>query len=337
MVGRGGGLRVALPVVAITRGVPGETALPGAEVRVARDEPPLSRPELLEFVRGATAVVCMFHDRVDAEFLAAAGPGLRGVCTYAVGYDNIDLPACRRAGVTVCHTPGATTEGTANLAWGLLLAVARRIVPGDAFVRSGRWEREGNGFPKGWNTMDLADRTLLIVGAGRIGLAVARRGVAFGMRVEYVARSEHPEFHAAPVCAERAGLDEGLARADVVSLHTPLTPDTRHLLDARRLALLKPTAIVVNTSRGPVIDEAALAAALRAERLYGAGLDVFEHEPAVHPDLLGLDRVALSPHVGSAEARWRIEMTRMVMASAAALVEGRRPPSVVPESQADRP
>lgn len=325
-------MSIGRPIVAVTRGVPGEVVVPGADVRVARDEPPLTRGELLAFVRGATGVICMFNDRIDAEFLAAAGPGLRVVCTYAVGYDNIDLPACKAAGVTVCHTPSATTEGTANLAWGLILAVARRMLPGDAFVRSGQWAAEGNGFPKGWNTMDLADKVLLIVGAGRIGLAVARRGVAFGMRVQYVARSEHPEFHGEPISARRVALDEGLADADVVSLHTPLTPATRHLIDARRLGLLKPSAILINTSRGPVIDEAALALALREQRLWGAGLDVFEHEPAVHPDLLTLDNVVLSPHVGSAEFRWRREMTRLACESIAAIIAGRLPVNVVPES-----
>jgi glyoxylate reductase len=285
-------------------------------VRMSSGLSPLGRADLLAFVRGADAIVTMFTDRVDDEFLDAAGPRLRCVCNFAVGTDNIDFAACERRGVLVRNTPDVVTEGTANLAMGLILACSRRIVQADAYVRSGRFSRDGNTFPTGWMGMDLCGRELLIVGAGRIGYAVAQRALAFGMRIAYTSRSRKLNFEIAPVAARRVELDEGLACADVVSVHTPLTPETRGLIDARRLSLLRPEAILVNTARGAVIDEAALASVLRRGRIWGAGLDVFEREPAVHPDLLTLDNVVMTPHMGSAERRWREEMTIVAVESA---------------------
>jgi len=320
------------PLVAITRAVPGQVEILGARVKIAPAPPQMSRAELLDFIKGATVVGTMFHDRVDDEFLDAAAKGsgqIKGVCNYAVGVDNIDLGACRKRSVLVTNTPDAVTEGTANLAFGLILAVARKIAEADRFCRSGRFEREGNTFPTGWCGIHLAGQTLLIVGAGRIGRAVALRAQAFGMHVRYVARSRHLDFEQAPLAAPRVDLDEGLPFADVVSIHTPLTPETRHLINARRLAMLKPTAIVVNTSRGPIIDEAALAEALRARRIWGAGLDVYENEPRIDPTLLRLDNVVMTPHIGSGEQYWREQMTRMVCENATAIVAGREPPNLV--------
>jgi len=327
--------------LAITRAIPfrglASGALPtgagsmfeGVAVRMAAPNPQMSREELLGFVKGADAVVSMFHDRVDDEFLDAAGPQLKAVCNFAVGVDNIDLAACRRRGVVATNTPDVVTEGTANLAWALILAVARRVIPGDRACRTGMFEREGNGFPIGWMGMHLAGQTLLIVGAGRIGRAVAQRGVAFGMRIMYAARSRHIDFELAPTVARRVELDEGLGLADVVSLHTPLTPETRHLINARRLGMMKAEAILINTARGPVVDESALAEALKAGRLWGAGLDVFEHEPKVHAGLVGLENVVLTPHIGSAERHWREEMTGLAVGSALASLRGERPQNVV--------
>lgn len=317
------------PLVAVTRAVPGEVDIPDAQVRIAPAEPQMTRGELLDFVRGSTVVVSMFHDRVDAQFLDAAGPQLRGVCNFAVGVDNFDLAECRRRGVAVTNTPDAVTEGTANIALALMLAAARRVGEGDRFVRAGRFEKQGNIFPTGWLGVHTTGQTLLIVGAGRIGRAVALRALGFGMRVLYVARSSHPDFEQAPIAAERVELDEGLRRADFVSIHTPLTPDTRHLIDARRLGLMKPTAVLVNTSRGPVVDEAALAAALRAGVIFGAGLDVFEFEPRVLPELLECENAVFTPHIGSGERKYREMMTAMACANARAILAGQRPPNLV--------
>lgn len=335
-----------LPLIAITRGVPLPDSIARAvasdtqptrrafthtdlRIAMAPDNPAQSRESLHAFVKGATVIVSMFHDRIDAALLDAAGPQLKGVCNFAVGYDNIDVAACRARNVIACNCPDAVTEGTANLAWGLILSVARCMRPADAFVRSGEFTRRGNPGISDWLGVHLTGQKILIVGAGRIGKAVAQRALAFGMRVLYTARTRHVDFELAPLAAERVDLDEGLKIADVVSVHTPLTPQTRHLLDARRIALLKSTAIVVNTARGPVIDEAALAAALKAGRIWGAGLDVFEQEPAIHPDLLPLDNVALTPHIGSAERYWREVMTEVVLANARAIIRGETPPNSV--------
>ncbi|MFT3683967.1 MAG: NAD(P)-dependent oxidoreductase [Phycisphaerales bacterium] len=231
--------------------------------------------------------------------------------------------------MVVTNTPDAVTEGTANIAMGLLLACTRRIVPADAFVRSGRFEKEGNGFPSGWMGVHLSGQTMCIVGAGRIGYAVAKRTVAFGMKVSYVARSSHADFEASPIGARRVELDEGLRTADVVSLHTPLTPQTRGLIGAKQIALLKPTAVLINTARGPIVDEAALADALQRKAIWGAGLDVFEREPAVHAALLTLDNVVLTPHIGSAEAFWRRRMTEMVRDNVLTALAGHVPPNAV--------
>jgi lactate dehydrogenase-like 2-hydroxyacid dehydrogenase len=319
---------IARPVVSVTRSVPGEIAVPGAEVRVSGDRA-LSRAELLRFIAGSRVIVTMFSDRVDDEFLDAAGPGLRGVCNYAVGYDRIDVAACARRGVIVTNTPDAVTEGTANLAWALILAVARRVVEADRFARSPEYAQRG---PLGITEFlgrDLTGRNLLIVGAGRIGYAVALRSIGWGMRVHYVARKRHVDFELAPLGARRVTLDEGLREADVVSIHTPLAPDTRHLIDARALSLMKPTAILINTARGPVVDEAALAAALAERRIWGAGLDVFEEEPVVHPRLIASDHAVLTPHIGSAEDKYRRLMSEMVSENARAIIAGREPPNLV--------
>ncbi len=316
------------PQIAVTRPLPGALSVPGAEVRFGPREV-MDREKLLGFVRGAHIAVTMFSDRVDGEFLDAAGPQLRGVCNFAVGYNNIDTEVCASRGVVVTNTPDAVTEGTADMAWALLLATARRLVEADRFARSGAWAKAGILGMDDFLGVDLTGRTLLIVGAGRIGFATAMRSIGWGMRVLYVARSRHWEFELAPLAARRVTLDEGLAEADVVSLHTPLTPETTHLIGREQLALMKPEAILINTSRGPVVDEAALVEALREKRLWGAGLDVFEREPELEPGLAALDNVVMAPHIGSAERRYREMMTEMVGANAAAILAGEEPPNRV--------
>mgnify|MGYP001196727886 CR=1 FL=1 len=318
-----------LPTIAITRRLPGTIDPPAPRVVMHESERAMPRDELLRFVRGATAVVTWVSERVDAAFLDAAGPSLKGVCNYAVGTDNIDLAACKDRGVIVTNTPDAVTEGTADLAFALILAVARRLIEADAYARSDVYPEQGPLGPTEFLGQDLTGKTILIVGAGRIGRAVALRSLGWGMRVLYVARTTHLDFELAPIAASRVSLDDGLAAADVVSIHTPLTPQTRGLIGARQLALLKPTAILVNTARGPIVDEAALVDALGRKRLWGAGLDVFEREPIVHPGLKSLTNATLTPHIGSGAIRFREMMTRMALANAGAVVAGREPPNRV--------
>jgi glyoxylate reductase len=314
-----------MPLVCVSRQLAFPFEVPGAEVRFGPEHGVMSREELCAFVEGADAIVTWFCDRIDDAVLAAAGPRLKILANYAVGYENIDLEAARRRGVIVTNTPDAVTEGTADMAWTLLLAASRRLIRADRFVRSGEWSRHGILGPSQFIGASIAGRTLLIVGAGRIGRATALRSLGWGMRILYHARSRKPEFEFAPLNGRYVWLEEGLREADFVSVHTPMNESTRHLIDARRLALMKPGAVLVNTSRGPVIDEAALAAALRAGRLGAAGLDVFEREPAVHPDLIGLDSVVMAPHIGSATIDSRRMMTDLCAANIRAVLAGEPP------------
>lgn len=257
-------------------------------------------------------------------------PALRVVADYAVGYDNVDLQAAARRGVVVTHTPDVLTNATADLTWALILAVARRLPEGDEVARSGEWS--------GWHPRQLLGKelngsTLAILGMGRIGEAVARRGRAFGMRIVYWSRSARPALDR-ELDARRLELEEALASADVVSVHLPLADETRALLDARRLALMKPDAILINTARGPIVDENALADALEGQRLMGAGLDVHENEPAVHPRLAASDRTVLLPHLGSATIATRERMAAVVARNLAAVLRGDPPPDPVPKREA---
>jgi glyoxylate reductase len=228
------------------------------------------------------------------------------------------------------------TEGTADLAWALMLACARRLTETGRFVRSGEFASAG---PLGMGDflgLDLAGRTLLIVGAGRIGYATALRSLGWGMKVLYVARSRHFDFEFAPLNAQKVDLDEGLREADFVSIHTPLTPETRHLIDARRLALMKERAVLINTSRGPTVDETALVDALRSKQIFAAGLDVYENEPELTPGLAELESAVLTPHIGSGAGRYRELMTEIVMTNVRAALDGAEPPNLVPVSPRER-
>ncbi len=318
--------------VVVTRTTPGRWTLEDADFVVGPQQGLLDPQALRRFVEQAQpvdALVTMFHDRVDEALLHAAGERLSIVCNYASGYENIDLPACLRAGVTVCNTPDAVTEGAANMAWALLLAAARRLHEAGQYVRSPAYPANG---PLGMGDflgVDVAGATLLVVGAGRIGAAVAFRSLGFGMRVLYVARSAKPLLEQAPLCARRVRLEEGLAQADFVSLHVPLTEQTRHLINQRALSLMKPSAVLINVSRGPVVDEEALVQALRDGRLFAAGLDVFEREPHVHPALLTLPNVVLTPHIGSAERGSRKRMTERILRNLRAHFAGSPAPDAV--------
>ncbi len=315
--------------VVITRRMPPPAATMLAEAGVSVDEFatdwPLPRADALARVGGAVGVITMLSDRVDESFLEAAGAGLKIVANYAVGFDNIDIAACARRGVQVSNTPGVLTDATADLAWTLILAAARHVPAGDRVMRAGDWP--------GWCPtqllgLQLSGATLGIVGAGRIGTATALRSVGFNMRVVYVdpRRNEQIETRCG---ARRVELDELLRESDVVSLHMPMAPENHHLIDSAALALMKPTAILVNTARGPIVDEAALAAALRDGEIAAAGLDVYEDEPRVYAGLADLPNTVLLPHLGSATTATREKMSAMAAENVLAVLNGKEPPNTV--------
>lgn len=265
----------------------------------------------------AQAVICTLTDRIDASVLSHATK-LKIIANYAVGYNNIDLPAAAQRGIIVTNTPDVLTDATADLTWALLLALPRRVLEGDAWARTGRWP--------GWTPTqmlgaDVSGKTLGIIGMGRIGQAVAQRAVGFRMPVIYAGR--HSISSPPGVSWTRRPLDDVLAESDFVSLHVPLTEATRHLIDRRRLALMKPTAFLINTSRGPVIDEAALMSALETKTIAGAGLDVYEHEPVVPVRFVSLPNMILLPHLGSATLETRVRMGLICLDNIAAVLEGR--------------
>jgi glyoxylate reductase len=277
----------------------------------------IPREELLARVSGKDAVVCLLTDTIDSAVLDAAGPSLRVVANVAVGYNNIDVPACRARGVAATNTPDVLTNACADFTWALILAVTRRLGEGERVVRAGRWTGWALDYMLG---MELRGKQLGIVGMGRIGRAVAEKAPAFGMQVAYTARK--PIDLAG---AEHMPLDRLLATSDVVSLHCPMTEDTRHLINEKSLMRMKRTAFLINTSRGPVVDEAALARALRDSRLAGAALDVYEREPIVHPDLLPLENALLIPHLASATTETRTAMADLAASNALAVLGGKPP------------
>jgi len=317
---------VRLPVLVARRLPPSAMARLGErfEVTVWEGDHPMPRERLLDEVAGKAALVALLTDVVDDELLEAAGPGLVVVANYAVGVDNVDLGGCSRRGVLVTNTPDVLTDATADLAWALLMAAARRVAEGDRFLRTGV---EWTWGPEMMLGRDVAGATLGIVGLGRIGRAVARRGRGFGMRVLATGRPGRGDDGGG--VAEMVPLERLLAESDFVSLHVNLTPETRHLMSADRLALMRPDAVLVNTARGPVVDEAALADALDGGRLFAAGLDVFEAEPRVHPRLLSNPKVVLTPHLGSATVGAREAMGRLVADNVVAALEGAVPPNLV--------
>mgnify|MGYP000622148864 CR=1 FL=1 len=293
-------------------------------VEINSEDRVLSREELLTAVQGRDGVLCLLTDTVDAAVLDAA-KGCRVFANYAVGHNNIDVPAATARGIAVTNTPGVLTDATADLTWALLFATARRIPEGDRYTRAGRF--------RGWSPMlllggDISGRTLGIIGAGRIGTAVALRSRGFRMRVLYFDRAQNEALEQA-VGAERADLERLLRESDFVSVHVSLDESTRHLIGARELGLMKPTAYLVNTSRGPVVDENALVAALRQRRIAGAGLDVFENEPALAPGLAELDNVVIPPHLGSATIATRTRMATLAATNLVAALRGERPPNIV--------
>ena len=284
------------------------------------DDRPLTHGELVDAAGDVDGIVCLLTDRIDVEVLQAGAPRLRVVANVAVGYDNIDVAAAAEAGVVVCNTPGVLDETTADTAFLLMLAACRLATHAEADLRAGRWG--------GWNIndylgIDVQGAVLGIVGWGRIGRAVGRRAAGFGMTVLH--HSRRPTGEDGYV----AELDELLRQADIVSVHVPLHDSTRHLVDARRLDLIGPRGVLVNTARGPVVDEAALADALHEGRLFAAGLDVFEREPEVHPRLLSAPRAVLLPHIGSATVATRTSMAHLASRAVTDVLAGRTPENVV--------
>jgi glyoxylate reductase len=298
-------------------------------VRLPGSSPPLPVDELHLLVRGADGLVTVLQDRVNASFLDAAGPQLRVVANVGVGYDNVDLAACAARGVLATNTPGVLTDATADLAVALLLMVTRRLGESERLIRAGRPWKFGLFFQLG---VGVRGKTLGVVGLGQIGRATARRARALGMRVVYSGRNPAPAEIEAELEARFLPLDELLETADVVSLHCPLTPETFHLIGAAELARMKPTAYLINTARGPIVDEEALVAALRQATIAGAGLDVFEHEPAVNEGLLELENVVLLPHVGSATVETRTAMAVLAARNVAAVLTGQPPITPIPGS-----
>ncbi len=286
----------------------------------------IGREELLRRVAGADAVVSLLTERIDAELLDAAGPQLKMVANVAVGYDNIDVPACSQRGIVATNTPGVLTDATADIAFGLILMATRRLGEGERIIRSGQAWKWGMFFLLG---SSLQGKTLGVVGMGGIGQATARRARAFGMEIVYQSRSEIDPRVAAELGARRVELDELLAISDVVSLHCPYGPATHHLIGAEQLVSMKDSAYLINTARGPIVDEAALASALRDGQIAGAGLDVFENEPSVHPGLLELENVALVPHLGSATVETRTAMAMLAADNVLAVLSGERPPAPI--------
>jgi glyoxylate reductase len=309
--------------VLVTRRLPDGGLDPLAEhelVGPPTDDRAYSHDQLVALASEVDAIVSLLSDQIDADVLAAGAPRLRVVANVAVGYDNVDVAAAHEHGIVVCNTPGVLDETTADLAFALILAAARGTSAAEADLRAGRWP--------GWGITqylgrDVHGATLGIVGYGRIGRAVARRGAGFGMTVLHHSRTDtgEPGWY--------GDLDELLEIADIVSLHVPGGDATRHLIDARRLALMQPTAVLVNTARGTVVDEAALADALHNGRLFAAGLDVYEREPEVHPKLLDAPNTVLLPHIGSASQATRQRMAQLATSAVATVLDGGTPPNVV--------
>jgi glyoxylate reductase len=277
--------------------------------------------ELSRAAADVDAIIPVVAARISEQVMAASDR-LRVVANCAVGVDNVDVAAATRRGIRVTNTPGVLTEATADLTFAALLAVVRRVVEGDAMVRGGCFRGFGPTLLLG---VDLQGKTLGVVGLGQIGRAVARRAAGFGLRVIFCDPAQPEQVDLGLLQARRVGLEHLLRESDFVSLHTPLTPETRHLLDADRLALLRPGAFLVNTSRGPVVDEAALVERLRTGQLAGAALDVYEAEPALQPGLAELGNVVLLPHIGSATVETRRRMAQMAAANADAVLQGREP------------
>jgi glyoxylate reductase len=318
------------PHVVVTRKLPDAIETRMCELfdtRLNERDQPLTRAELVAAVGACDILVPTVTDRIDSAVLAHAGERLKLIANYGTGVDNIDVETARQRGILVSNTPGVLSEDTADMTMALILAVSRRLVEGERVARSGEW---AGWAPTAFLGHRIWGKRLGILGMGRIGQAVARRARGFGLAIHYHNRRRvHESIEGELEATYWESLDQMLARVDIVSVNCPHTPATYHLLSARRLKLLQPHAIVVNTSRGEVIDEAALTRMLRDREIAGAGLDVFEHEPAINPKLRQLDNVVLLPHMGSATIEGRLDMGEKVIINIKTFIDGHRPPDRV--------
>ena len=296
------------------------------DVLAWESEEAISRTELLQMVTGADAIVSLLTEKIDAELLAASGSQLKSVSNVAVGYNNIDVPACEAAGVLVTNTPGVLTQATADIAMALILMSTRRLGEGERVIRAQDPWQWGMFYMLG---MGLQGRQLGIVGMGQIGIATAQRAKAFGMNIAYTRRTPLESEIEKDLAAKFMSMDELIESSDVLSIHCPYSPATHHLISENQLARMKPSAFLINTARGPIVDEQALVDALKAGNIAGAGLDVFEHEPKVNPGLLELDNAVLIPHLGSATVETRAAMADIAATNALAILAGKTAPNLV--------
>jgi D-3-phosphoglycerate dehydrogenase len=316
--------------VYVTRMLPGkalDVLRETCDVEVNPKDEAIPYDELIEKVKNRDGIITLLTDKIDANLIKIASEGnppLRVIANYAVGYDNIDVATATKHSIFVSNTPGVLTNATADIAWALMFAIARRIPEAEKFLRAGKF--------KGWSPTlflgaDIYGKTLGIIGVGRIGAAVASRAKGFNMKVLYYDIRNNKEID--DMGAQKVDMDTLLRESDFISVHVPLMPETHHLIGKRNLSMMKPTAYLINTSRGPVVDEAALAEALKNKVIAGAGLDVFEEEPKVHPDLLELDNVVIVPHIASATVETRSNMAMMAVENVIAVLNGKRPPNAV--------
>jgi glyoxylate reductase len=319
----------AKPQVFITRRIPEEgikMIIEYCETEISDFDGVLPREMLLKKVKNKEGILCLLTDTIDKEVMDAAGPRLKVISNYAVGFNNIDVEEATRRGIMVTNTPGVLTETTADLAWALMMSIARRIVEADKFVRAGKF--------RGWEPLlllgtDVYGATLGIIGFGRIGQAMARRASGFNMKVIYYDLQRAPSQVEKELGASYRTLPELLSEADFVTIHVPLTPQTHHLIGEKELKMMKKEAYLINTARGPIVDEKALVRALQEKWIRGAALDVFENEPEVEPELLKLDNVVLAPHIGSATYATRTKMATMAAENLIKALQGEIPPNLI--------
>jgi lactate dehydrogenase-like 2-hydroxyacid dehydrogenase len=313
--------------VFVTRAIPDaglELLRRDCDLEVNPHDRVLTKSELMRAVAGRDGVLCLLTDAVDADVLAAA-KGAKVFANYAVGFNNIDVAAATKLGIAVTNTPGVLTDATADMAWALLMAIARRVVESDKFARAGKFDGWA---PKMFIGGDITGRTIGLIGAGRIGGAVAQRAKGFDMKILYHNRSRSADLEK-NTGAKYVSLNELLEQSDYVSLHCPSTPETHHLINATTLRKMKPKAYLINTARGPVVDEKALVVALRERVIAGAALDVFEHEPAIEPGLKELDNVVICPHIASATEQTRDKMATMAATNLLYVLRGETPPNLL--------